>query len=617
MRHTLLRRLVLNRSSHRLLGIVVAVGVTTVGVTVCPSVVRAQSVPGFAMNRFEPSERGSEWFVHDSLDLRGNARPALGIVADYGYRPQHSQIGDASVVSRQLFAHVGGSLTLFDRLRLGVNVPIAIDQGGSSVQRREGLYIAPDSGGLGDVRLSADVLLLGAHSSEAGTRLPFRLAIGALLFAPTGNADRLLGDGKARVTPHVLLAGDVGAFTWSATLGFVYRAREKSIYMESPIGSEVQFGLAAGARMATGPKGTLVIGPELWATTSVAETGSIFSAQGTPMAVLLGGHYATGDFRVGLGAGPGLSHAAGTALVRGLLSLEWAPAPDAAPLAQASDRDGDSIFDTDDGCLDVPGVKTDDPRTNGCPPLSDGDKDGIADAGDACVDVAGAKTDDPATNGCPPDKDEDGIVDAEDACIDVAGTKTDDPKTNGCPADQDGDGVPDDKDACVGVAGVKTDDAKTNGCPADRDKDGILDLVDACPNDPGSGDPDPKKNGCPAVVIVQGQLKILEQVKFQTGSAVILGESDGILSAVMKTLAAHPEIKKLRIEGHTDNVGSAAMNLTLSKNRAAAVVAWLVKHGVDKKRLTSVGFGADKPIDSNDTEAGRKNNRRVEFHIEE
>ena len=73
----------------------------------------------------------------------------------------------------------------------------------------------------------------------------------------------------------------------------------------------------------------------------------------------------------------------------------------------------------------------------------------------------------------------------------------------------------------------------------------------------------------------------------------------------------------MRIEGHTDNAGKAAANKALSKARAESVKAWLVKHGIDKKRLTAQGFGQDKPIDDNSTEAGRKNNRRVEFHIED
>src|SRR6185503_16117962 len=95
-----------------------------------------------------------------------------------------------------------------------------------------------------------------------------------------------------------------------------------------------------------------------------------------------------------------------------------------------------------------------------------------------------------------------------------------------------------------------------------------------------------------------------------------LPESDGILNAVAKILGDHPEITNVRIEGHTDNRGGAAMNLGLSGRRAASVATALIRRGIDKSRLSSKGYGLTRPIDSNTTEEGRQNNRRVEFHID-
>jgi outer membrane protein OmpA-like peptidoglycan-associated protein len=216
----------------------------------------------------------------------------------------------------------------------------------------------------------------------------------------------------------------------------------------------------------------------------------------------------------------------------------------------------------------------------------------------------------------PPDRDGDGIIDTVDACPDDAGPRTDDPTTNGCP-DRDHDGVPDKVDACPDVPGVKTDDPKTNGCPPDRDKDGILDKDDACPDVPGPPNEDPKKNGCPLAQIVSGEVKIRDQIKFRFDKWDLDPASDPILEAVASILSAHPEIEHLRIEGHTDNKGNAGYNMLLSQRRAAAVLKWLVAHGIDKKRLASQGFGLTKPIDDNATDEGRRNNRRVEFHIVE
>lgn len=242
---------------------------------------------------------------------------------------------------------------------------------------------------------------------------------------------------------------------------------------------------------------------------------------------------------------------------------------------------------------------------------------------DACPDQPGEMTSDPATNGCPPpaDRDHDGIVDPEDACPDDAGNKTDDPKTNGCPPppDHDQDGVLDVDDACPEQPGNPDPDPKKNGCPPppDRDQDTVLDPDDACPDAPGNPDPDPKRNGCPKAYVMGNEIKILDQVKFKTNSDKIItgNDSEDVLFAVLQILNQHPEVTTLLIEGHTDSRGSVKKNRKLSQKRAESVAKWLATHGIDKGRLTSDGLGPDRPIDTNDTEQGRRNNRRVEFHI--
>jgi outer membrane protein OmpA-like peptidoglycan-associated protein len=231
--------------------------------------------------------------------------------------------------------------------------------------------------------------------------------------------------------------------------------------------------------------------------------------------------------------------------------------------------------------------------------------------------VPGVRTGDPKTNGCPPDRDADGVPDADDACPTVAGVKTSDPKTNGCPPDRDADGIPDAEDACPTVPGVKTGDPKTNGCPPDRDADGIPDAEDACPDQPGARDPDPKKNGCPPAFLQGTQIKIRDPFKFRFNKTELDPAGDPILEAVLAFLKEHTELKKIRIEGHTDNVGGEEFNRKLSEGRAASVRKWLVAHGVDASRLTSKGLGQSQPVDNNATEEGRRNNRRVEFHTEE
>ena len=542
------------------------------------------TAPGFALNRFEPSERGSEWFVEDTLDLRGDARPAVGLGLDYGYKPyvlvNRDGSENTSIVTDQLFLHLGGSIVFFSGVRLGVDLPVLLTQDGSETggvvdgQR----VVGATSGGVGDVRLAADLRVVGAYGDR------FTLAAGGRLWLPSGDAAKYLGDGSVRVGPQILAAGDLDAFVYAASLGVVYRANSSG-FAGHPTGSEAVFGAAVGVRTL---ETRLVVGPELWGSTVLAGGDAVFGTRTTPLALLFGAHYTAGDFRFGGGVGPGLSRAAGTPIVRALASIEYAPA--IAEVVKPTDRDGDGVFDPDDACPDAPGVRTDDPKTNGCPPPPP-----------------------PA-----PDRDGDGVVDAEDACPDVAGVRTDDPKTNGCPSDRDGDGVADAVDACPDVAGVRTDDPKTNGCPPDpdRDKDGILNETDACPDVPGPKSNDPRTTGCPRVFIKDAQIQILEQPKFDFNKAAIKKESDSLLDEVAKVMNDHPEIKRVTVEGHTDGVGSAPFNKLLSQHRAEAVVKWLTDHGIAKERLLAQGMGKEQPIMPNDTEAGRTANRRVEFHIE-
>jgi outer membrane protein OmpA-like peptidoglycan-associated protein len=256
------------------------------------------------------------------------------------------------------------------------------------------------------------------------------------------------------------------------------------------------------------------------------------------------------------------------------------------------DTDGDGIYDKDDACPDVAGPK----EFNGCPD-TDGDK--IIDKDDACPDVAGL----PEFNGCP-DTDGDGVADKDDACPDVAGLKS----MNGCP-DTDGDGVTDKSDKCPTVAGP----AENGGCPwPDTDGDGVLDKDDRCPDVKGTV----ANNGCPE--ISEEQVKKLNEyaktILFNSGKATFKKETFPVLQAISAILKEFPN-SRFMIEGHTDSDGAAAMNQTLSENRATAVKNYLIENGVDASRLESAGYGETKPIDTNKTAKGKANNRRVEVKL--
>lgn len=217
------------------------------------------------------------------------------------------------------------------------------------------------------------------------------------------------------------------------------------------------------------------------------------------------------------------------------------------------------------------------------------------------------------------DRDNDGIPDDIDACPDEPEDHKGNDPNDGCPLppDRDGDGIPDQYDKCPDEPEDKDGIDDGDGCPEDDvDNDGIPDAVDACPKMPGKPNKDPKKNGCPTFIEGDGTMvRVLQQVHFAFGTAQILPDSFPVLQEVADYLKANKAIKRMSVEGHTDNKGAADLNKRLSQDRANSVMAWLVQHGIEQGRLEAHGYGMEKPIEDNTTDAGRAKNRRVEFKI--
>ena len=178
----------------------------------------------------------------------------------------------------------------------------------------------------------------------------------------------------------------------------------------------------------------------------------------------------------------------------------------------------------------------------------------------------------------------------------------------GAPLDTDKDGVPDYLDKCPGTPeGVQVD---KDGCPLDSDKDGVPDYLDKCPGTPLGVKVD--KDGCPLPEVVSITLKL----EFDTAKSDIKAKFNNEIKQVADFMKQYPGTKAV-IQGHTDNVGSEASNIKLSQARANSVRTYLIeKFGIEKDRLTAVGYGPKKPIASNATSEGKQKNRRVEAVIE-
>ena len=116
-------------------------------------------------------------------------------------------------------------------------------------------------------------------------------------------------------------------------------------------------------------------------------------------------------------------------------------------------------------------------------------------------------------------------------------------------------------------------------------------------------------------MIKAAKIEILEKVNFKSGKSTILKNSFELLDQVANVFIQYPRIKKVQVEGHTDDKGRAKSNQRLSQKRADAVVKYLTDKGVEPARLIATGLGEDKPIADNGTKEGRAQNRRVEFNI--
>jgi outer membrane protein OmpA-like peptidoglycan-associated protein len=123
-------------------------------------------------------------------------------------------------------------------------------------------------------------------------------------------------------------------------------------------------------------------------------------------------------------------------------------------------------------------------------------------------------------------------------------------------------------------------------------------------------------NGCPEVTEeVQKELnEYAKTINFDTGKTTITKDSEEALAAIISILDEYPNAK-FTVEGHTDSVGSDQNNKRLSEARALSVKSYLVENGVDEFRLSSAGFGEERPVASNDTRSGKAENRRVEINL--
>jgi OOP family OmpA-OmpF porin len=615
-----------------------------------------QAGPGFQVNRYEPTAAG-EWSLLVEHPWYSSTRYfAAGLTLNYAHNPltyglrfqDGSFQQSGAIIGNQLIGHIDIAGSFLDRVMLQLSMPITMFESGDAMHG-----IAPTSGAaVGDPRIGARVRLLGQpYRGAASLSLGFDAWIPINTFASPPPFPAQTGESGVRLLPKLIAGGLWKSLLWSLTAGYYYRPTASLSKLQPSNSNSMGAELQLGAALLYANQGLgLAVGPEVLVSSVVAD-GRAFQRDSMGIEALLGVHYSiVKEVQLSVGGGTTFLQVPGAPDVRLLLRLAYAP----WQKEKAPDKDNDGIADHSDACPSEPGTPHKDPKKHGCPLPNDRDRDGVADPDDLCADVPAGKRPDPARPGCPlGDKDGDGVLDPEDLCPTEPMGKVPDPARKGCPAgdsdqdgvldpedlcptepmgkvpdanrkgcpdkDSDGDGVFDSQDQCKEVHAGLMPDPMRAGCPSpDRDGDSIADPVDACPDKKGSPSADPKKNGCPGLVIVEsGQIVILKQVFFATNKDTILKTSYPVLDAVATALKAFPHIKKVRVEGHTDNQGKADYNTDLSDRRAKSVMAYLIVKGVEATRLDAKGYGPSKPLADNKTVKGRSLNRRVDFLIVE
>jgi outer membrane protein OmpA-like peptidoglycan-associated protein len=580
-----------------------------------------EGLPKFELERLELNPNGRGSLVMGTGELLPTGGFRLSLLGHYEKDPlvlyaDGNPVG--AVVGDRAMAHLLVAWAPLRWLELGLHLPLVVWQRGDDLTAQG--IAAPASTGLSTPLVQARVGLL-SQRREAPVDLAVELGVGL----PVGSTETLSRDSTFRFSPRVMVGRRFGLLRAGVEAGALVRPAVTLVEDETiqdEVGSEVRLG-AVLATTGTGLRGELNV------------RGTVpLTRQPTSVELLAGVRLPLGKTTEAYAlAGPGFGDTPGTPSFRVLLGVALgSPEPEAV---SARDDDGDGVTNDEDACPREAGpaaskgcpVKDTDgdgivdgadkcpgeagPAENqGCPgrgAAGDGDGDGVADGADKCPREAG-----PAENqGCPvKDRDGDGIDDASDKCPREAGPAA----RQGCPVkDTDGDGVVDDRDACPSEAGL----VELRGCPSkDTDTDSVADHLDNCPTEKGEA----ANQGCPPqqeqlVAIQKGKLEIKQAVFFATNKAIIQRRSFKMLDQVARVLRQHPELEKVVIEGHSDNVGNAEANRRLSLARAQSVKEYLVKKGVEASRLEAKGYGPDRPLLSNATAKGRAANRRVAFTI--
>jgi len=572
---------------------------------VVPASVRAQPAGNLPIDTFRPAIDSRGYLTLNASQVLGDKEVSFGLGSlSWGHRLLAFENGAATysvdnVITATLIAAFGFKLGPAE-LQFGASAPLTImngdrgpdDLGAASDPNDDQVYKL-DGQGIGNVGLHVKTRFLK-------TSKPPHIGLGliASLYLPTATKDRFMGEDK--LTPQLMLLADKELGRRRRLrigLNAGVRLRQTTTFtdvgdMGAPgtngtitASAELPFGL--GAAYAISPQRFDVVG-ELVGSVPLGNHEAYQPLEAVAGVKL----YLARNSFLSLGVGRGLaSSKGGSPNARAFIGIVFEP--------NIGDRDGDGLKDDVDRCPDSPEDMDGFEDEDGCPEL-DNDRDGILDGDDKCPLIP---------------EDLDGIAD-EDGCPE------DEPQPDagpGEPLDSDGDKILDVDDLCPNDPEDYDGFEDEDGCPdLDNDRDKILDRDDKCPDKPESYNNTDDEDGCPdrgVIEFTERGFVPLQPINFELNKAVIKKDSYHILDGVVAALKGYSFIALLEVQGHTDEQGDDAYNLDLSERRAAAVMEYLVSHGIDPSRLTSAGYGETQPKIRERSQRAYAINRRVEFLI--
>ena len=538
-----------------------------------------------------------------------------------------------------------GGISFLKRFMVGIDLPAAIAQSVATEPGKDPVF----SPAMNDMILKGRVTILDKRNWALGAGVDLRLN--------TGNADALggLDDRFAEAAFWVMGEYDIKQIFLRINAGYQERSLTKIPEFGVIRDDQISYRLGGGYRVREDVNNVFL---EFAGSTDIANFDSRYGYQNELYA---GYQHQLGAFVVGPGAALGLGKGYGTPLYR-VLAMAWYTLP---INDTAVDADDDNAINTVDDCPmeqeDRDGYRDDD----GCPE-SDNDNDTVTDATDLCPGEPEDSDGFEDADGCPDtDNDRDQIADVTDVCPNEAEDIDGFEDGDGCPdLDNDGDGLVDALDKCIGVPESRNGYQDEDGCPDDSTSRISGQISDAASGAPisatvtlapedvsvytadGQFHFDTKVIGAAQLRVQsvgyleatfalnisaasdvtyafslekpKGRIQVtqtsltVDPIFFVAGKATIEKRSADALDVLAQYLRLNPGVG-LSIEGHTDDKGDAKSNAKLSSRRAAAVVDALVDRGIEISRLSSIGYGEDRPLVPNDSEENRAQNRRVEF----